>query len=112
MSKQFKDLRKKMSKEAKAEAHQSALEMLQQLALAELRQAQHLSQEELAKVLNIQQPAVAKIEKKVDMHISTLKRFIEALGGELEIKALFPDREVRITQFDESEARKLNPFTV
>jgi len=101
-----------MSKEAQAEAHQSALEMLQQLALAELRQAQHLSQEELAKVLNIQQPAVAKIEKKVDMHISTLKRFIEALGGELEIKALFPDREVRITQFDESKARKLNPFTV
>lgn len=101
-----------MSEEALAEAHQSALEMLQQLALAELRQAQHLSQEELAKVLNIQQPAVAKIEKKVDMHISTLKRFIEALGGELEIKALFPDREVRITQFDESKARKLNTFTL
>ena len=102
MPKQFKDLRKKMSAEAQAEVHQRALEMLQQLALAELRQAQHLSQEELAKVLNIQQPAVAKIEKKVDMHISTLKRFIEALGGELEIKALFRDREVRITQLVDS----------
>jgi len=107
MPKQFKDLRKKMSAEAQAEVHQRALEMLQQLALAELRQAQHLSQEELAKVLNIQQPAVAKIEKKVDMHISTLKRFIEALGGELEIKALFPDREVRITQFDDSMLDKV-----
>ena len=107
MPKQFKELRKKMSAEAQAEVHQRALEMLQQLALAELRQAQHLSQEELAKVLNIQQPAVAKIEKKVDMHISTLKRFIEALGGELEIKALFPDREVRITQFDDSTLDKV-----
>lgn len=96
-----------MSDEAQAEAHQRAQEMLQQLALAELRQAQHLSQEELAKVLNIQQPAVAKIEKKVDMHISTLKRFIEALGGELEIKALFPDHEVRITQFDDSTLDKV-----
>lgn len=75
--------------------------MLAELPLAELRQAMSLSQEQLATELNIHQPAVAKLEKKTDMYISTLHRFIEAMGGLLEINAHFPDGNIRINQFGE-----------
>lgn len=101
MAKKFRDLRTKMSAEAQARAHDKTLAMLAELPLAELRQARHLSQEQLAAVLEVQQPAVAKLEKKTDMYISTLRRFIEAMGGQLEIKAHFPDGDVTINQFEE-----------
>lgn len=103
MAKKFKDLRKAMSPEAQARAHEKAIAMMEELPLAELRQARHFSQEQLASVLEVKQPAVAKIEKKVDMYISTLRRFIEAMGGELEIRAHFPDGDVKINQFEELE---------
>jgi len=81
MAKKFRDLRAKMSKESRARTHEKAQLMLSRLPLAELRQARHFSQEQLAAELDVRQPAVAKIEKKMDMYISTLRRFIEAMGG-------------------------------
>ena len=110
MAKKFRDLRTKMSAEAQALAHEKTLAMLAELPLAELRQARHLSQEQLAAVLEVQQPAVAKLEKKTDMYISTLRRFIEAMGGQLEIKAHFPDGDVTINQFEELDEKR--PATV
>lgn len=101
MAKKFRDLRAKMSPEAQDCAHKKALVMLAELPLAELRQARHLSQEQLAAELDVRQPAVAKIEKKTDMYISTLRRFIVAMGGKLEIRAHFPDGEVIINQFED-----------
>jgi len=61
-----------------------------------LRKARDLSQEEIAQALAVGQPAVAKLEKRTDMHISNLRRYIEALGGKLEITARFPDASVVI----------------
>ncbi len=101
MAKKFRDLRKKMSAEAQTRVHEKAKAMMAELPLAELRQAHQLSQQELAAVLQVKQPAVAKLEKKTDMYISTLRCFIEAMGGELEIKAHFPDGDVTINQFEE-----------
>lgn len=106
MAKKFRDLRNKLSPEAQARAHEKALAMLADLPLAELRQARHLSQEQLAAELGVRQPAVAKIEKKTDMYISTLRRFIEAMGGQLEIRAHFPDGDVRINQFEDLDENK------
>lgn len=100
MTKKFRDLRNKMSPDAQARAHEKTLALLAELPLAELRRARQLSQEQLATELNVQQPAVAKIEKKTDMYISTLRRFINAMGGELEIRAHFPDGDVTINQFE------------
>ena len=62
----------------------------------ELRKARDPSQEEIAQALAVGQPAVAKLEKSADMHISNLRRYIEALGGKLEITARFPDASVVI----------------
>ena len=110
MAKKFRDLRAKMSPESQAKANEKAQVLLSELPLAELRQAMLLSQEQLAAELNVRQPAVAKMEKKTDMYISTLRRFIEAMGGQLDIRAHFPDGDVRISQF--SDLNKESSHTV
>jgi len=86
---------------ANADAAQSMLQDIdrRQLALHELRQARQQSQEELARVLKVQQPAIAKLEHRADMYVSNLRRYVEALGGTLEITARFPEGEVTITNF-------------
>lgn len=100
----FSNLRQRMSPErrtANAEAAQAMLHDIgrQELALHELRQARRRSQEELARVLKVQQPAIARLEHRADMYVSNLRRYVEALGGTLEITARFPDGEVTITSF-------------
>jgi transcriptional regulator with XRE-family HTH domain len=106
MAKKFKNLRQAMSPEAQARSHANAMEMMAALPLAGLRRARHLSQEQLAAELSVKQPAVAKMEKKADMYISTLRRFVEAMGGQLEIRAHFPEGDVKITQFEDLEDKQ------
>ena len=74
--------------------------MLLELLLSEVRKLAGKSQGELAKKLGIKQPSLSKLENQDDMQISTLKKIIEALGGEVHIVARFPGRNVRIKQFD------------
>lgn len=101
MAKKFADLRAQMSPESRARADAKAQAMLAEMPLNELRQARGLSQKMLAEVLHVQQPSIAKIEKRTDMYISTLRSHIEAMGGELEVVARFPDGAVKITNFSE-----------
>ncbi len=70
------------------------------MPLDQLRKAQEMTQLEVAKVPGVNQGEVSKIEHRSDICISTLAEYIEALGGRLEIRAVFQDREVRITQFE------------
>lgn len=95
MAKKFSNLRSQMSPEAQAKA----VEMLEEMPLHELRIARGLSQQTLADILGVQQPAVAKLEKRTDMYLSTLRDHIRAMGGELDIIARFPDGDVRIENF-------------
>jgi predicted XRE-type DNA-binding protein len=104
MIKKFADLRAQMKPEAQAKAAAKANEMLAEMPLNELRQARGLSQKMLAEVLHIQQPSIAKMEKRTDMYISTLRSHIEAMGGELEVIARFPDGAVKINNFSELES--------
>ncbi|MBW7925859.1 MAG: XRE family transcriptional regulator [Burkholderiaceae bacterium] len=71
------------------------------MPLAELRHAHSLSQQALAERLGINQAAVSKLERRTDMYVSTLRQYIEAMGGELHIVARFPEGEVRIRSFSE-----------
>jgi len=71
-------------------------ETLAEIGLYELRRAQDLSQAELAERLQISQGAVSKFENSDDVRLSTLRQYIEALGGHLEIAARFDDRVVPI----------------
>jgi transcriptional regulator with XRE-family HTH domain len=72
----------------------------EEATLRQLRVARERSQVEMAEKLHIKQAAVSKLERRTDMYLSTLRNFIEAMGGQLEIIARFPDRAVRITQFE------------
>ena len=66
--------------------------------MEELRKSHDFSQEQVAEAMDVGQPAVAKLEKRADMHVSNLRRYIEALGGTLEITAKFRDVSVVIEQ--------------
>src|SRR5208282_3511453 len=95
----FSQLRARMPKEAQARIHARAALASREMDLGEVRRALKLSQEELADTLGVGQAAVAKLEKRADMYVSTLRRFIEAMGGELEIVAHFPDHDITIKSF-------------
>ncbi len=101
MAKQFSQLRARMVPESQARAQARASEMLAEMPLNELRQARGLSQKMLAEVLHVQQPSIAKIEKRTDMYLSTLRSHIEAMGGQLEVVARFPDGAVLISNFSD-----------
>jgi hypothetical protein len=74
----------------------------EEMTLGEIRKARRESQEALAKRLRVNQPEVSKIERRADMYVSTLRSFIEAMGGSLEIVAKFPGKPlVQISQFKE-----------
>ena len=99
MAKKFSELRAAMPPAARQQANKKAKAMLLEMPLNELRQARGLSQKMLAEVLNVQQPSIAKMEKRTDMYLSTLRNHIEAMGGELEVVARFPDGAVKIRNF-------------
>jgi ribosome-binding protein aMBF1 (putative translation factor) len=108
MSKPFNTLRKKMSPQAQKKAAAKTQQMLKEMPLQELRQAHQMSQERLAELLSTKQANISRIERRTDMYISTLRSYIEAMGGELDIVARFPDGEVHINQFkdiDDSSKR-------
>ena len=62
--------------------------------LKALRQLAERSQEEMAATLKIKQPSVHKIEKQTDLYLSTLRRFVEAAGGTLELRIELPGKGV------------------
>ena len=99
MTKKFIELRAKLSPERQARVRERTREMLKEMPLQELRQARKLSQEAIATVLGAKQASISKLEHRTDMYVSTLRSYIEAMGGTLEIVAQFPDGEIRITQF-------------
>lgn len=81
MAPNFKELRAKMSPESRAKSEAMAREMLASMPLDELRAARHLTQEHLAALLGIKQASISKMERRTDMYIGTLSKFIEAMGG-------------------------------
>lgn len=100
MAKNFKDLQAKMSQESRPRSEAKAQQIIREMALDELRAARALTQEHLSKILGVKQSAISKLERRADMYVSTLRDFITAMGGTLEIRAVFPEGNVRITQFN------------
>ena len=95
----FEKLREEIDPAVVASADQKAKEILAMMPLQELRQARQLSQVQIAQQLHIKQSSVSKLEHRTDVYISTLRNFVRAMGGELEIKAIFPDATIPIEQF-------------
>ena len=105
MAKNFKELQANMSPERRARNEAAAAKMIDEMALDELREARDLTQEQLARLLHVNQAAVSKMERRADMYITTLQGVIKAMGGRLEIRAIFPNGVVRISQFQDLRKR-------
>lgn len=108
MARKFSELTAKMEPERRARVEARVQAALAEMPLQELRKARELSQVQLAKALETSQSEVSKIERRTDLYVGMLRSYIEAMGGQLELIARFPDGTVRINQFrdlEESENR-------
>lgn len=101
MARSFNTLREKMSPQRQEQAKERTNEMLEELALQDLRKALNLTQEQVAIIMKTNQAAASRMENQSDIYVSTLRKFIRALGGEIKIVATFKDREVVINQFQQ-----------
>ena len=97
----FRELTKGFTPERKARIAAKAAALREEMSLEALRKARELSQDEIASTLDVGQPAVAKLEKRGDMLVSNLRRYVEALGGTLEITARFPEKSVVINSLSD-----------
>jgi DNA-binding transcriptional regulator YiaG len=97
----FSALTKEFSAERRARVAAKAAALNEEMTLEEMRKSRDFSQEEVAAALSVGQPAVAKLEKRRDMHVGSLRRYVEALGGELELIARFPGASVVVNTLAE-----------
>ena len=98
MAKKWSELRATMSPESRARADQKAEVMLIAIALRDLLRDRGFTQRQLAEQLDLAQGNVSRMLRRTDMHVSTLREIVEAMGGSLEITARFQDREYRLDQ--------------
>jgi len=94
MARPFSELYNKMSPEARARVEALVAQDRKEMALEELRKAKRLTQAAVAEQLHIDQGAVSKIENQSNMYLSTLRSYVEAVGGKLELRAVFPSETV------------------
>ena len=93
----WKDIRRgKLSDKELAEVDKAVDEEAMELRLRSLREALGITQQQLAEVLGVAQSEVSRLERREDHHISTVRKVVEALGGELEVSAVFGKKRVRV----------------
>ena len=105
----FNELTRDFTPERRQRIETMKGKLLAEMPLHELRRARTLTQRDLAETLKVNQPAVSKIEQRADMYISSLRSYIEAVGGKLKIVAEFPEGEVFITNFSQAGETKETP---
>lgn len=88
-----------VSAERRASSARRAREIIATMKLPELRKARSLTQHQLAAQLGCSQSSVSELEGRADMLLSTLRRFLRAAGGELEIRVRFPEGDILIEDF-------------
>ena len=99
----WKDLNHKNSLEKRAEIRREALAELDRMGFAALRKAREQTQVELAEKLGINQASVSAIENNSDLLLSTLAKYVRALGGDVEIRAVFPEATFNLEPLPASE---------
>jgi transcriptional regulator with XRE-family HTH domain len=102
----WKDIQHKNTPERREQIRQEAIAELDRIGYAALRKARSLTQVELAERLNVSQGSVAALENRTDLHLSTLAKYIRAMGGELEIRAVFPEATFNLEPPAAPEPRK------
>ena len=98
MSKTWKQLKQeRLSTEARARVSARVAAQLESLTLKALRQGLNLTQTEVGEAAAMTQPELSRLEAREDHLTSTLRRYVEALGGKLEVTAVFGKRRVKLT---------------
>ncbi len=105
MATRFDDLKHKASPETRARLKAEAHEELERLGFGKLRQARQQTQVAVAERLNIPQGSVSRMERQTDVLLSTLREYVGALGGRLELRAVFPDAAFEIDTLIEPAGR-------
>ena len=91
--KTLSDVMKGLSPERRARIEaETAREAEEVMTLREIRKAFHLSQESIAKTLDMEQESVSRIERRADLLLSTMRKYVAAMGGDLKLIAEFPGR--------------------
>ena len=98
------DVKDKFSPQRRAEIKREANDELDRMGYAALRKARELTQVELARKLGLSQSSVAGIEARTDLQLSTLAKYIKALGGELEVRAVWPGGSFNLLALPSIEA--------
>jgi len=94
MGKTLKEVKAGLSKERQDKISARAAELIaEEMTMRELRKAMDLTQKELAKKMNKSQDEISRLEARSDILLSTLKKFVGAMGGQLALVAEFPDRD-------------------
>jgi DNA-binding XRE family transcriptional regulator len=106
MATRWKDLRRTQSAEREARVKKRVEQEMARLPLAELRRARAMTQARLAELLEVNQGAISKMEKRSDMYLSTLRSYLEAMGGALDIRAVFPEGEIVLEHLGEIQRDK------
>jgi transcriptional regulator with XRE-family HTH domain len=99
MARKFSELRSRMSPDAQHRSARKAEAMLAAMDLRDLVRERGLTQEVLAERLSKAQGNVSRILRREDLHVSTLRDVVEAMGGRLHLTARFPDGAYELTQF-------------
>lgn len=100
MAQKFNELRGKMSPEAQARSAARTESMLVEMQLQTLRKSRNVTQVMVAQSMRVEQAAVSKVEHRDDMYVSTLRDYIEALGGTLKLVASFPEGDIQVQPFE------------
>lgn len=90
----WSEIRRQSTPEEEAQIATEVRAILRENALARLRQNQRVTQQELAAALGVSQVNVSRIERADEPQLSTIRRFIEALGGELVVQARIGDETI------------------
>jgi DNA-binding XRE family transcriptional regulator len=109
MTRSFSELTKDLSPERRERIEQRKEQLREEMTLSELRKAFFLTQDTLATTLNVKQAEISKIENRADMLMSTLRNFVQAMGGDLEVRAVFPDRTIEIANFSSLAGKPTKP---
>lgn len=89
----LEEMLERLPPERRKKIEQRTQELIaEEMSLRELRRARKLTQKRIAKELKIGQEGISRLEKRTDLHLSTLRHYVEAMGGKLTLMAEFPDR--------------------
>jgi transcriptional regulator with XRE-family HTH domain len=108
----FSELIVKMPRKSQEEIKRGTAKILAEMELADLREALEIRQADLAQKLKTTQAAVSRLERRGNVTVGSLKGYIEALGGRLELSAVLPGHTVKIAHAFKTSAKNIGKVTL